>query len=63
MKKTGVTYKQRLKNAQRYYRLCLPYMERYRKLRPQDTTLWYPILYDAYLNLNMGEEFDSLPPL
>ena len=63
MKKTGMTYKQRLKKAQRYYKLCLHSMERYKKLRPQDTTLWYPILYDAYLNLNMGEEFDSLPPL
>lgn len=63
MKQAGVTYKQRLKNAQQYYRLCLPYMERYRKLMPQDTRLWYPVLYDTYLNLNMGKEFDSLPSL
>lgn len=63
MKHSGKTYKQRLKAAQAYYRMCVPYMEKYRKLMPKDIQLWRPVLYDAYLNLNMGKEFDSLPPL
>lgn len=63
MRQTGLSYKQRLKNAQQYYKLCRPYMERYRELMPKDKHLWRPVLYDVYLNLNMGKEFDSLPPL
>ena len=27
---------------------------------PNDRERWYPILYEAYLNLNMGKKFDSL---
>ncbi len=61
MKHSSLSYKQRLKEAQKYYKLCLPYMERYRKLVPEDKKLWRPVLYDVYLNLNMGKEFDSLP--
>lgn len=61
MKQSDRSFKQRLREAQKYYRLCLPYMERYRKLMPNDVALWRPVLYDVYLNLNMGKEFDSLP--
>jgi hypothetical protein len=35
-------------------------MERYRQLRPDDAKRWKPILYDAYLNLNMGKEFSEI---
>ena len=61
LKLSGKSFKQRLKLSQQYYRLCKPYIEMYRKLRPDDKALWRPILYDVYLNLNMGKEFDSLP--
>lgn len=61
MKQSDKSFRLRMKEAQKYYKLCLPYMERYRKLMPKDTTLWRPVLYDVYLNLNMGKEFDSLP--
>lgn len=61
MKQSGRSLKQRTKDAQNYYRQCLPYMEQYRKLMPKDITLWRPVLYDVYLNLNMGREFESLP--
>lgn len=60
LKKTGVPYRQRMKEAQKYYRLLLPYMEKYRKEMPDDRQRWYPILYDAYLNLNKGKEFNAL---
>lgn len=61
MKLSGKSFKQRLKQSQQYYRLCKPYIEMYRKQNPSDKALWRPILYDVYLNLNMGKEFDSLP--
>lgn len=61
MRLSGKSFKQRLKQSQQYYRLCKPYIEMYRKLKPDDKKLWRPILYDVYLNLNMGKEFDSLP--
>lgn len=60
MKQSGKTYKQRTKEAQQYYTLCRPYMEKYRALMPQDKALWKPVLYDVYLNLNMGREFEKL---
>ena len=60
IKKSRKPYRQRLHNAQEQYRLCLPYMEKYRAMRPDDIGRWRPILYDAYLNLNMGKEFVEL---
>ena len=54
------SYRQRQKDAQEEYSKCLPYIERYRKLMPNDRERWYPILYEVYLNLNMGKKFDSL---
>lgn len=60
MKRGGVSYRQRMNDAQKYYRLLLPFMSRYRKLKPEDKHRWKPILYDTYLNLNMGKEFQQL---
>lgn len=60
MKIPGKSYRQRLARAQKYYERLLPYMERYRQLRPDDKRRWLPILYDAYLNLNMGEKFTEI---
>ncbi len=42
------------------YSLALPYMERYRKKAPEQIEKWGPILYNIYLNLNMGEEFEEI---
>lgn len=63
MKQTGKPYRQRLREAQKYYKYCRPYMERYRVLRPDDKAHWRPILYDVYLNLNMGKEFSEIEAL
>ena len=60
LKKLNKPYRQRLKDAQKYFRLLLPYMEQYRKKRHDDSKRWKPILYDAYLNLNMGKEFSEI---
>lgn len=55
--------RQRMKEAQKQYRKSLPYMERYRALEPEDAARWRPILYDIYLNLNMGEKFREINSL
>ncbi len=56
-------YRQRIKDAQKQYRLCQPYMERYRQLAPDDISRWRPVLYDVYLNLNLGKEFTEIEHL
>lgn len=60
MNRKGIAYRQRMKDAQKWYRCCMGYMERYRKLNPNDKQHWRPILYDIYLNLNMGKEFAEI---
>lgn len=45
------------------YSLARPYMERYRKLAPQQKQKWGPALYRIYLNLNMGKQFDEIDRL
>lgn len=46
-----------------FYRQALPYMERFRLLRPRQQKKWIPILYTIYLNLNMGEKFEEIDNL
>ena len=60
MKQFDKSYRQKVKEAQEEYKKCLPYIERYKSLMPQDRKRWYPILYDVYYNLNMGTKFESL---
>lgn len=60
MKQLDKSYRQKVKEAQEEYKKCLPYIERYKSLMPQDRKRWYPILYDVYYNLNMGTKFESL---
>ncbi len=60
LKQPGKNLRLRMKDAQKYYKFLLPYMERYRSAVPEDREKWYPVLYDAYLNLNMGKEFNAL---
>lgn len=43
-----------------YYRKSLPYMEKYRELRPEDKEKWAPSLYNVYLKLNMGRQFEEI---
>lgn len=44
----------------KYYQAALPYLEKYRELRPADEELWIKPLYNIYLTLNMGQQFDEL---
>lgn len=43
-----------------YYRKALPYMERYRALAPEQKDKWMAALYNIYLNLNMGAQFEEI---
>jgi hypothetical protein len=42
------------------YQKALPYMERYRALAPQEKDKWAAALYNIYLKLNMGREFEEI---
>lgn len=46
-----------------FYKKALPYLEKYRKMVPDEKSLWGLPLYTIYLNLNMGKEFDEIDKL
>ena len=52
--------RERIKQVNALYRKCLPFMQRYRSLAPDQRDRWRPVLYDIYLNLNMGKEFEEI---
>ena len=52
--------KEREKKLQCLYRKCRPYMEKFRELQPNERAKWRPVLYNVYLNLNMGKEFSEI---
>lgn len=43
-----------------YYKSALPYMEHYRSMKPEEKDKWTAALYNIYLNLNMGREFEEI---
>ncbi len=43
-----------------YYTKALPYLEKYRKMRPERKDQWALPLYTIYLNMNKGKEFDEI---
>lgn len=43
-----------------YYKKSLPYMEKFKDLRPNDKSKWAPSLYNIYLRLNMGKQFEEM---
>lgn len=43
-----------------YYRKAMPYMEKYRVMRPDDKERWAQSLYNIYLRLNMGRKFEEI---
>lgn len=59
IEKGKVGAKQR-KQMRELYRKALPYMERYRALAPQEKDKWAAALYNIYLKLNMGREFEEI---
>lgn len=46
-----------------FYKQSLPYIQRYRALKPNNKEKWGLPLYAIYLNLNMGKEFEEIDAL
>lgn len=45
------------------YKRALPYLTQYRELMPKEKGVWALPLYNIYLNLNMGNEFEEIEKL
>ena len=56
----SAAYKQVFSKQKSYYEKARPYIERYRKAKPDATNRWAPLLYRIYLTLNMGKQFDEI---
>lgn len=61
--KNTQTVRQKRQQMVNYYKQALPYLEQYRKMRPQEQNKWALPLYTIYLNLNMGKQFDEIDKL
>lgn len=56
-------YRKLLGERRQLYSLAREPMEKYRSLCPDKSSLWAQPLYDIYLNLNMGSEFEEISKL
>lgn len=56
-------YSKEKKKANALFGQSLPYMEQYKKMRPDDTARWAAPLYRIYLSLNMGKQFEEMDSL
>lgn len=59
LEKGKVDIKQR-REIRQLYQKALPYMERYRALVPLEKDKWAAALYNIYLKLNMGKQFEEI---
>lgn len=53
-------YAKAFKAQRKCYEEAKPHLERFRKAAPDAPRLWAPLLYDVYLNLNLGKEFEEI---
>lgn len=56
-------YRNAYAQRKEFYRKALPYVERYRELAPERQAQWAPLLYNIYLNLNLGRQFEEIDRL
>lgn len=63
VEKSRLSSRTKRQKANDLYKQALPYLERYRKERPKRISEWGDMLYNIYLNLNMGKEFEELDAL
>lgn len=59
MEKSRVNNKKR-QQIKGLYSKSLTYIEKYRAMRPDDKDKWAAALYNVYLKLNMGKEFEEI---
>lgn len=53
-------YKQAFQQRQCLYKKARVHVERFRQRRPDAASLWRPMLYEIYLKLNLGKEFEEV---
>ena len=53
-------YNKAFKAQRKCYEEARPHLERFRKAAPDAPRLWAPLLYEVYLNLNLGKEFEEI---
>lgn len=53
-------YKQAFQQRQCLYKKARLHVERFRQRRPDAASLWRPMLYEIYLKLNLGKEFEEV---
>lgn len=53
-------YRNLVAQRREWYSRALQPMEKYRAACPDKVAFWAPALYDIYLNLNMGSEFEKI---
>lgn len=61
--KQGKESREKRNEVNAYYKQALPYVEKFRQLRPRQQKKWIPLLYTIYFNLNMGEKFEEIDNL
>lgn len=49
-----------IKARNQLYANARPYLEEFRRRRPAQRQLWYPLLYNIYYRLNLGRELQAL---
>ena len=59
----SAAYKSAQAERRKLYVKAVPYLERYRKARPNEAKSWGPLLYNAYLSLNQGKKFAEMEKL
>lgn len=57
---TDPEYKKAKDQRNGYLSLARPYLEKYREKNPDDVEQWAPLLYEVYLYLNLGPEFEEI---
>lgn len=57
---TDPGYRSATRERNRLLSLGRPHLEAYRRLCPDDSANWAPLLYETYLYLNLGPEFEEI---
>jgi len=63
LEKDQKTARDQQKRITAYYKMALPYMEKFRQMAPSQQERWAPSLYNIYLKLNMGKQFEEISNL
>lgn len=53
-------YLKATRERNRMLTLARPHLEAYRKTAPDESDIWAPLLYEVYLYLNLGAEFEEI---